>query len=47
MCFVDMQKAFDTINRVCLMEKLRNISVNGYMYNAVKTCMRMFPAQLE
>ncbi len=34
--FVDMQKAFDTINRVCLMEKLRNIGVNGYMYNAMK-----------
>ncbi len=45
MYFVDMQKAFDTINRVCLMEKLRNSGVNGYMYNAIKTCMRMFPAQ--
>ncbi len=31
-----MQKAFDTINRVCLMERLRNIGVNGYMYNAIK-----------
>ncbi len=46
-CFVDMQKSFNTINRVCQMEKLRNISVNGYMYNAIKTCMRMFPAQSE
>ncbi len=35
-CFVDMQKAFDTINRVCLMEQLRNIGVNGYMYNTIK-----------
>ncbi len=35
-CFVDMHKAFDTIDRVCLMEKLRNISVNGYIYNAIK-----------
>ncbi len=42
--FVDMQKAFDTINRVCLMEKWSNIGVNGYMYNAIKK-MRMFPAQ--
>ncbi len=31
-----MQKAFNTINRVCLMEKLRNIGVNGYMYNAIE-----------
>ncbi len=35
-CFVDMQSAFDTINRVCVMEKLGNIGINGYMYNAIK-----------
>ncbi len=31
-----LQKAFNTINMVCLMEMLRNIGVNGYMYNAIK-----------
>ncbi len=35
-CFVDMQNAFNTINRVYIMEKLRNVVVNGYIYNAIK-----------
>jgi hypothetical protein len=35
-CFVDMQKAFDTVNRECLWEKLANIGVNGKMYFAIK-----------
>jgi hypothetical protein len=36
-CFVDMKKAFDSVNKTCLLDKLRSIGVNGNMYFAVKT----------
>ncbi len=32
-----MKKAFDSVNRTCLLDKLRNIGVNGNTYFAVKT----------
>ncbi len=32
-----MKKAFDNVNRTCLLDKLRNIGINGNMYFAVKT----------
>ena len=34
---VDMQKAFDTVNRTCLFEKLSGIGIHGKMYNAIKS----------
>ncbi len=32
-----MKKSFDSVNRTCLLDKLRNIGVNGNIYFAVKT----------
>ncbi len=32
-----MKKAFDSVNRTCLLDKLRNIGINGNIYFAVKT----------
>ncbi len=37
LCFVNMKKAFDSINRTYLLHKLRNIGVNCNIYFAVKT----------
>ncbi len=36
-CFVDMQKAFDTVHHTCLLDKLRSIGICGNMYLAIKT----------
>ncbi len=32
-----MKEAFDSVNRTCLLDKLRNIGVNGNIYFVVKT----------
>ena len=37
LCFVDFAKAFDSVNRDCLLYKLRNIGVNGKIYNIIKS----------
>ena len=37
LCFVDFAKAFDSVNRDCLWYKLRNIGVNGKIYNIIKS----------
>ncbi len=42
-CFVDMKKAFDSVNRTCLLVKLRNIGINGNIYFAVKTIYENVP----
>ncbi len=36
-CFVDMQKSFDTVNRHCLWVKLFKMGLSGKMYFAIKT----------
>ncbi len=38
-----MKKAFDSVNRTCLLDKLRNIGVNGNIYFAVKTIYENVP----
>ena len=36
-CFVDAKKAFDSVNRVCLWYKLKQIGLHGTMLNAIKS----------
>ncbi len=36
-CFVDMKKAFDSVNRTRLLDKLRTIGINDNIYFDVKT----------
>ena len=35
-CFVDLEKAFDSISIQCLLYKLQQIGVSGYMYRLIK-----------
>ena len=37
MCFVDANKAFDTVNRNCLWYKLMSIGIKGKFLNAVQS----------
>ena len=36
-CFVDANKAFDTVNRDCLWYELISIGINGTFLNAVQS----------
>ena len=36
-CFIDYQKAFDSVDRNLLLYKLANIGVTGKMYNAISS----------
>ena len=36
-CFVDAKKAFDTVNRECLWNKLLKLGIKGKMYHAVES----------
>lgn len=36
-CFIDLEKAFDNVNRDCLWYKLQKYGINGKLSNAVKS----------
>ena len=36
-CFIDLSKAFDMINRDCLFMKLANAGIQGNMYWAIRS----------
>ena len=36
-CFVDLHKAFDTVNHNCLLYKLRKIGVSNLFYRIIKS----------
>jgi len=37
-CFVDFQKAFDCVDRICLFTRLLEIGITGKLFNAIKSC---------
>jgi hypothetical protein len=37
LCFIDFQKAFDSVDRNFLLYKLSKIGINGHMYNAISS----------
>lgn len=39
-CFVNFQKAFDKVDRLCLFACLLNAGVTGKLYWAIKSCYR-------
>lgn len=34
-CFIDLKKAFDTVNRTCLWFKVKSMGINGKFYDAI------------
>jgi hypothetical protein len=40
-CFVDFEKAFDSIDREALWFKMRRIGVSENMVNCIKICMKV------
>jgi len=37
LCFVDLQKAFDSVSHICLLYKLLKLNVNGHVYRIIKS----------
>ena len=46
-CFIDMQKAFDRVERDCLLSKLLAVGVNGRFYTIIKSLYGMSKARVN